>query len=111
MKIIGLMAFLLIGGTAGSEFLSLLTLPEVQAAAESSIPFLAGHFTTLTLAAGIVFALTVIAIPPYVLSNERETGQSVSVFEKIGIGAAIAAGVASIGYLLGMGWLVAGATL
>jgi hypothetical protein len=73
MKIIGIMAFLLIGGTAGSEFLSLLTLPEVQTAAESSIPFLAGHFTTLTLVAGIVFALTVIAIPPDILSTERET--------------------------------------
>jgi hypothetical protein len=111
VKIIGIMAFLFIGAMLGNQFLTLLTLPEVQAAAEASVPFLAGHMTTFTLVAGAVFAVTVVAIPPVVLSRERDRSETISSFEKIGVAVAIMAGITSIGYLVGVGWIAATALL
>lgn len=111
MQALGIMAFLLVGGMVGNAFLSVLAQREVQSAVEASVPFIAGHFTALTLVAGVILALIVVAIPPLVLNRERANGEVDGVFVKAGFSAAIALGVMSVGYLLGIGWIAATALL
>jgi len=111
MQALGLMAFLLIGGMLINALLSVLVQPAVQAAIEGSMPFIAGHLTTLTLVSGVILAFIVVAIPPLILNREREDGVGISAFEMIGFATAIAMGIASVGYLLSVGWVAATATL
>ena len=111
MQVLGIMAFLVVGGLVGNSFLSVLAQPNVQSAIEGTMPFIAGHLTTLTFIAGAILALIVLAIPPLILNRERENGEVDGAFVKIGFGAAISLGIASVGYLLGIGWIAATAIL
>jgi len=111
MQALGFMAFLLVGGMAGNAFLSVLARPNVQSALEASVPFIAGHYTALTLVAGVILGLIIVAIPPLVLNRERANGEFDGVFFEIGCVVAIALGVVSIGYLSGIGWIAATAIL
>lgn len=105
MQVIGIMAFLIIGGLAGNSLVAALAQPDVQDTIESAVPFIAGHLTTLTLVAGAILALIVVAIPPVVLNRDRANGEITGTFEKLGIAIAIAMGIASVGYLFGVGWV------
>jgi hypothetical protein len=111
MQALGIMAFLIVGGLAGNSLLSILAQPHVQSAIEGSVPFIAGHATALTYIAVGALALIVVAFPPLILNRERENAVIDGAFVKIGIGAAISMGIASVGYLLGIGWIAATAIL
>ena len=111
MQALGIMAFLIVGGLAGNSFLSVLAEPHVQSAIEGSVPFIAGHATTLTYIAAGALALMVVAVPPLILNRERGNGVIDGAFVKLGFGLAISIGVASMGYLLGIGWIAATAML
>lgn len=115
MKLIGLMAFFLIGSVLINSLLQVLNEPAVVDVIRDLSPALANNLMETTLAAAVLLALAVIAIPPMVMSKERQmaksNGQTGSAFETLGFGTCIVVTVVAIGYLLGVGWVAATASI
>lgn len=106
MEIIGLLAFFLIAATAINGILSAIEQPVVQNAVRDAAPFLGDHLTALTLTAGAILALIVVAIPP-VIKRRESASAGPGAFEYLGMGVACVLGMISVGYLVGIGVVAA----